>query len=213
MPRCVDSNGHCHQWKQKGECERNPDFMHASCMRSCGACDGWDWIFDLRLGSLQKTLACWRLPADSARPPRDCSRASDWPPAHKLSSRADLRALPKRVKQWLLRVATARGAEHVRALRAAFAYDAPPPAAQTVRVPPKGPPPAPPPLPPATGPRLPAPSERPLPERLLRARERAAAAAGRPPSLPPLPPSPSKPTRKDPAPGEARAGRTQHDEL
>ena len=35
---CVDANENCESWAQAGECEANPGFMRASCMRSCDAC-------------------------------------------------------------------------------------------------------------------------------------------------------------------------------
>jgi cyclophilin family peptidyl-prolyl cis-trans isomerase len=35
---CVDANANCESWAQAGECEANPGFMRASCMRSCDAC-------------------------------------------------------------------------------------------------------------------------------------------------------------------------------
>lgn len=36
--RCVDLNGACGFWKQRGECARNPGFMHTTCPRTCGKC-------------------------------------------------------------------------------------------------------------------------------------------------------------------------------
>jgi curved DNA-binding protein CbpA len=58
-PKCLDANGHCSQWKHLGECERNPGFMRSGCKRSCGSCDGWDWLYPLGLGPLHERLQCW----------------------------------------------------------------------------------------------------------------------------------------------------------
>ena len=35
---CVDADANCRSWAQAGECDANPGFMRASCMRSCDAC-------------------------------------------------------------------------------------------------------------------------------------------------------------------------------
>ena len=35
---CVDADAKCESWARDGECEANPEFMRASCMRSCDAC-------------------------------------------------------------------------------------------------------------------------------------------------------------------------------
>eukprot|EP01025_Chloroclados_australasicus_P065710 TRINITY_DN8952_c0_g1_i1.p1 TRINITY_DN8952_c0_g1~~TRINITY_DN8952_c0_g1_i1.p1 ORF type:complete len:250 (-),score=19.95 TRINITY_DN8952_c0_g1_i1:239-988(-) len=35
---CLDENSNCKDWAQHGECERNPQFMGASCRLSCGTC-------------------------------------------------------------------------------------------------------------------------------------------------------------------------------
>jgi cyclophilin family peptidyl-prolyl cis-trans isomerase len=35
---CVDADANCQSWAQAGECDANPGFMRASCMRSCDAC-------------------------------------------------------------------------------------------------------------------------------------------------------------------------------
>lgn len=61
--RCIDSNGHCHQWKHLGECEKNRGYMSTACRRSCGGCDGWDWLYPLGLAQLHEKLDCW---ADAA---------------------------------------------------------------------------------------------------------------------------------------------------
>lgn len=37
-PDCVDSHTNCDFWAEKGECESNPTYMLANCMKSCGAC-------------------------------------------------------------------------------------------------------------------------------------------------------------------------------
>ena len=34
-PKCVDSNGHCAQWRHQGECERNAGYMANACSSSC----------------------------------------------------------------------------------------------------------------------------------------------------------------------------------
>jgi hypothetical protein len=36
---CVDDDSRCPVWAQKGECERNPNFMHFRCQRSCQVCN------------------------------------------------------------------------------------------------------------------------------------------------------------------------------
>jgi len=35
---CRDENTACAAWAAQGECDANPDFMHADCRRSCGVC-------------------------------------------------------------------------------------------------------------------------------------------------------------------------------
>ena len=42
QPKCLDANGHCGQWRDLGECERNPGYMAAKCPRSCSKCAPWD---------------------------------------------------------------------------------------------------------------------------------------------------------------------------
>ena len=36
---CSDVGEHCADWANSGECDRNPEFMHAECTKSCGQCD------------------------------------------------------------------------------------------------------------------------------------------------------------------------------
>jgi len=35
---CADDESSCEAWATQGECETNPEFMHASCRRSCKLC-------------------------------------------------------------------------------------------------------------------------------------------------------------------------------
>ena len=37
-PTCLDDDVACDDWQRKGECERNPGFMRATCGLSCGFC-------------------------------------------------------------------------------------------------------------------------------------------------------------------------------
>lgn len=41
MKPCMDMSGHCSFWSvnPKGECNRNPGFMHATCPLTCGVCN------------------------------------------------------------------------------------------------------------------------------------------------------------------------------
>lgn len=39
-PNCVDSDDNCAAWAKGGECDRNPEFMKASCRASCHVCNG-----------------------------------------------------------------------------------------------------------------------------------------------------------------------------
>jgi hypothetical protein len=70
-PRCIDSNGHCAQWKALGECERNRAYMQSACSRACGGCDSWGWLYPIGLARAHETLACW---ADSA-----CANSRGYP--------------------------------------------------------------------------------------------------------------------------------------
>lgn len=160
QPRCVDENGHCEQWKHKGECERNSAFMMTACARSCGRCEEWGWLYELRLGALHKVLECWTLRSPPSKAQGICASLdrTQWPPAHKVRSRNELRRLPLRVKQWLRALAQSHSAE--KELLEAFAYDAPPPAAFAMRGRAPAPPPAPPPQQPTKRPNLPPPSRR-----------------------------------------------------
>lgn len=36
---CIDDDTRCPIWAQKGECERNPNYMHFRCQRSCSVCN------------------------------------------------------------------------------------------------------------------------------------------------------------------------------
>ena len=38
--RCVDQDDHCEFWAGRGECSRNPDYMHVNCKLSCKKCGG-----------------------------------------------------------------------------------------------------------------------------------------------------------------------------
>jgi hypothetical protein len=37
-PSCVDSQSACASWAANGECDNNPGFMHANCVKACGRC-------------------------------------------------------------------------------------------------------------------------------------------------------------------------------
>ena len=37
-PACVDEETECAYWKEQGECEANPGYMHSACALSCGTC-------------------------------------------------------------------------------------------------------------------------------------------------------------------------------
>ena len=37
---CVDLDIHCPSWAQMGECDKNPDYMHVNCRKSCHICGG-----------------------------------------------------------------------------------------------------------------------------------------------------------------------------
>ena len=36
---CEDMHSECTGWVARGECSKNPDFMHSQCRRGCGLCD------------------------------------------------------------------------------------------------------------------------------------------------------------------------------
>ena len=146
-PKCVDTNGHCGQWKHKGECERNPGYMGLSCGQSCGQCASWEWLYELQLGSLHQPLACWALPhrnTDECAPveramaphARILPGGGRWPEGGRLlRSREELNALPAATLRWLREAAGAQ---------AAAAFDAarrPPPQPLPSRPPPPPPPP------------------------------------------------------------------------
>lgn len=38
---CFDDAEGCPDWARKGECERNPEFMRASCRKSCYVCEAY----------------------------------------------------------------------------------------------------------------------------------------------------------------------------
>ena len=107
-PRCVDTNGHCGQWRDKLECERNAGFMDGACPRACGGCAKWEWLYALRLGALHPLLACWaRVPS-----PVDCSTLElpglERPGpsgAKQLRSGHELASLPAPTLDWLRRAA------------------------------------------------------------------------------------------------------------
>lgn len=162
-PRCVDANGHCGQWQQKGECERNPGYMDAQCPRSCGQCEGWDWLYELRLGSLHQPLACWANPSSRGGEPcvaleRRLGASWRWPAGErewsaraqacaadaKRSCIAELRGLPRETRAWLK---AAAGPESARAFDEAMLPPRPQP---------------PPPLPPKPPPRVPLPRPPPV---------------------------------------------------
>ena len=37
---CVDKHGNCGRWASRGECNKNPGYMHTNCRRSCNVCSG-----------------------------------------------------------------------------------------------------------------------------------------------------------------------------
>ncbi|XP_037071087.1 zinc metalloproteinase nas-13-like [Pollicipes pollicipes] len=37
---CRDQSEHCGWWARRGECARNPDYMHSSCAKACFTCTG-----------------------------------------------------------------------------------------------------------------------------------------------------------------------------
>lgn len=39
-PPCVDGDVECVAWAEAGECEGNAEFMHTTCKKACGVCDG-----------------------------------------------------------------------------------------------------------------------------------------------------------------------------
>jgi curved DNA-binding protein CbpA len=100
-PKCVDANGHCKQWRDQGECERNPSFMSDACPRSCRgprSCKVWGWLYQAGLGPLHKELACW---ADAS-----CALESQLPSGgHAMSDPSELRRLPQLAANWLRGVA------------------------------------------------------------------------------------------------------------
>jgi hypothetical protein len=36
---CFDLSGHCHHWKEHGECKNNRRFMESDCAKTCGVCN------------------------------------------------------------------------------------------------------------------------------------------------------------------------------
>ena len=36
---CVDQNQNCGIWSSRGECERNLQYMHSNCKKSCNTCN------------------------------------------------------------------------------------------------------------------------------------------------------------------------------
>ena len=38
VEECDDAHIYCNDWKRKGECENNSDFMQKNCQKSCGFC-------------------------------------------------------------------------------------------------------------------------------------------------------------------------------
>jgi len=146
--RCVDGNGHCSQWRQQGECERNPNFMHDACPRSCShnnprGCEHWSWLYESGLGELHADLSCW---ADAA-----CARGASLhtlPGGRSLSGSSELRKLPKAVANGLREIARRwvgpRGATKRRTLERLLVGSPPPvPPATTKGAPPPPPPPSP----------------------------------------------------------------------
>ena len=73
---CTDVEGSCEAWAEAGECTLNPEFMHASCRRSCKLCSAADspsepikWNFETFLVSRQGTVQeRWRTGTDLQAP-------------------------------------------------------------------------------------------------------------------------------------------------
>ena len=129
-PKCVDSNGHCMQWRQLGECERNKAYMSSACYHSCGACDQWGWLYPIGLANIHEKLQCWADQACAA------SKGYPWSAQHNTTIR-DVRSLPYNVFNWL--ASSGLDPPTLRALRAAMA---PPPVPPPDLPPPSPPPPA-----------------------------------------------------------------------
>lgn len=36
---CQDSNEYCEYWMGRGECAKNPEWMHTNCRKSCNKCE------------------------------------------------------------------------------------------------------------------------------------------------------------------------------
>ena len=119
-PHCVDSNGHCAQWKALGECERNRRYMHEACPSACGGCDVWGWLYDAGLARLHGSLACWAEPG--------CAAERALPSGGRLiANESDARLGLGRVAGWLRRLAAAEDAQTRRALEQLLVPPPPPP--------------------------------------------------------------------------------------
>ena len=130
-PKCLDKNGHCGQWKGLGECEKNAGYMAAACARSCGGCDGYDWLFELGLGELHERVRCWEIGHAQRQKEGHCAahkrQGGSWPPHQPLRSQTELRKLSALARTWLERSADEINVETRRALDAAFLPPRPPP--------------------------------------------------------------------------------------
>ena len=134
-PKCVDSNGHCAQWRQLGECEKNAGYMGTACPNACGGCDAWGWLYPLGLATLHGTLQCWEDTSGCAVSRRYPSAGADFNTT--LRGASDLRRLPRHIFAWLER--EAGDAATQRALNRALA----PPPSPPREVPAAAPPPPP----------------------------------------------------------------------
>ncbi len=119
-PRCVDLHGACAQWAGQGQCAANPSYMLTACLRSCDRCVAvWDWLYELELGALHRTIACWAGETHDAQQCEDLRRARGggaWPPPpdQPLRSRRDLAALPSASLDWLRGETSAAAASYAR---------------------------------------------------------------------------------------------------
>lgn len=58
LRKCADDHDGCGGWKDAGECQKNPLFMHAHCAVACGSCDKKP--DDLDFNAEEKLMGDWR---------------------------------------------------------------------------------------------------------------------------------------------------------
>ena len=129
-PKCVDSNGHCVQWRQLGECERNKAYMSARVLSQLRRLRSMGWLYPDRVGQHPREAAM--LGGPSVRR----EQRLPWSAQHNTTIR-DVRSLPYNVFNWL--ASSGLDPPTLRALRAAMA---PPPVPPPDLPPPSPPPPA-----------------------------------------------------------------------